>query len=572
MAWSLYSAERMKKMEKDRFIHKFFPYISKLVIVIPMLYIMLLLTANAFLHTTGMEIVPEGQEVINIVNSKPCGMETVVYYNDVLLTNIIWFLLFFAVFFVFADRAKKIRFKYLLIFVFLWTFIFGFIWVNSSMVAPTFDSMMVTEASEEFARGDYGLLTTDMRYFKDYSFQLGYVFFNEIFIRIHLLFGEYTDLIFLQVINVFMLAASYVGIMLINNKVFEDKRVGGVTALLLTVNIAPVISASFLYGIIPGFCFAVWGLYMLLVFIDGKKISVTVPACILSAFFLMLSVMLKTNNMIVLVAAVGIAVVNMAKKGKVLPGLFYIFIAVILCSGVSSAVVKMYERRSGADLGEPIPFVSWFSLGMNEASNAPGWFNVDATVGNYELNDHDPEKAAESSKRQIMDRLLYFCEDPQYANDFFYKKFVSQWNETTYQSLWNNKVRGQYANKKALAYWACYENEAGVRRYMDIYAQFVFFAVLAGLVFLIKDNNFNASIFPLVILGGVLYHIMAEAKSQYAMPYFILMSGFAGYGLCKLYGVLRPHMKRFEKNKEISTEDIEDRDAEECQDPENTAE
>ncbi len=528
-------------MENSRFINavrKNLPVIARLVIVIPMLYIMLSLTMNAFLHTTGMEIVHDGDGVSNIVNEIRVGWETVVYYNDDLLANIFWLCVFLLVTVVFLTKVKNIKLKYQLIFIFLWTFIWGYVWVHSSMVAPTEDSMLVTNASADFAKNNFDKLTGTDRYFKNYSFQLGYVFLNEIFIRIYRLFKEYENLIFLQVINVFFLAASYVGILLINGKVFEDKRVCMLTALILAVSIAPIISATFLYGIIPGFCFGVWSIYMLLVFMDSEKTKMKVISGILSAVFLMLAVMIKTNNMIVAVAASGIAVVGMTKKGRALPDLIYLIIAVVLCSSISSAIVGMYEKRSGADLGEPVPFVSWFSLGMNEASNAPGWYNIGATVGNFEANEFDPERASKSSKEHIKERIEYFKENPQYAKDFFYKKFVSQWNETSYQSIWNNTIRGQYEDKKPLADWFCNKHEKGVKRYMDIYAQFVFFAVFIGLLFLLKDNNFNAAIFPLIILGGVLYHIMAEAKSQYAMPYFILMSGFAAYGLCRLYDML----------------------------------
>ena len=65
---------------------------------------------------------------------------------------------------------------------------------------------------------------------------------------------------------------------------------------------------------------------------------------------------------------------------------------------------------------------------------------------------------------------------------------------------------------------------------------------------LIRDRNFLAVFFPLIILGGILYHLLGEAKSQYAVPYFIMMTGFAGYGAVALFDRLPDKvMKPFRK-------------------------
>ena len=37
------------------------------------------------------------------------------------------------------------------------------------------------------------------------------------------------------------------------------------------------------------------------------------------------------------------------------------------------------------------------------------------------------------------------------------------------------------------------------------------------------------------MLGGLLYHLLFEAKSQYALPYFVLILPIVAYGLFTLY-------------------------------------
>ena len=73
---------------------------------------------------------------------------------------------------------------------------------------------------------------------------------------------------------------------------------------------------------------------------------------------------------------------------------------------------------------------------------------------------------------------------------------------------------------------------------MDLYTQLIFAAVLFGVIMCTRNKNLFSTIFPLIILGGFLYHLISEAKSQYSIPYYVIMTGFAAYGLCCLYDIL----------------------------------
>lgn len=506
-----------------------FASFARIVISIFMIFIMGVLTIASVLHTTGMEIVEEGQGSDTIVNRIREGLEVVVYYNDNVLGNLIWLAVCAIVCFLVMPYLKKIPLWAELAFIGVWTIILGSIWVNSSMTAPSEDSSMVTGAAMRFAENDFTLF--DERYFKNYSFQLGYVFFNEIIIRIAKIFTEVDRLIFLQVINVIFLASAYIAIILINSRVFKDQRVRHMTVFLCTFSISPIIFCSFLYGIIPGLAFAVWALYFEIVYLQSNKIQYG----IFSVLCIALAVMIKSNYNIALIAIIGIAVVMMFKRKKFVQDIIYILLAGVLSMSITPAVKSMYESRSSVDLGDAIPYVSWISMGLNESNLAPGWYNYGATVSNFEVNNFDADAAGDSSVENIKERLKYFRENPQYRNDFFYNKFVSQWNETSYQSIWNNKVRYQYEDKGAIAEWVCNDGEDGVKSYMDIYAQFIFAAVLIGVIACLRNKNFLSTALPLIILGGILYHMISEAKSQYAMPYFILMVGFAAYGVCVAY-------------------------------------
>ena len=66
---------------------------------------------------------------------------------------------------------------------------------------------------------------------------------------------------------------------------------------------------------------------------------------------------------------------------------------------------------------------------------------------------------------------------------------------------------------------------------MDLYQQFVFAGTALAAFFCFKRKELGVSLFLLVLLGGFAYHLLFEAKSQYAMTYFVLMVPLAAYGI-----------------------------------------
>lgn len=487
-----------------------------------------LLVVSLF-QTTGMEIVSEKQSELSRIVEKPEGNESVIYYSDNFLLNVAVLALCAFVCFALLPRLSAIKPKAELLLLSAWVLITGIIWVFSAMSAPTYDSAEVTGAAVEFAKNDFSALSE--KYLTYYPFQLGYVFFNEVLLRIAGIFGEPKNLIFLEVLNVVFLAISYIAVILINEKITKDARVRHITAFLLALSVQPVLFCTFLYGIIPGFMFAVWALYFEVLFLENKKKRFAV----LSAVFIAVSVTIKSNYIIVFIAMIAIALVKMIHLKQLLKGVIYCLVLSSLTLSLSPAVKTMYEKRSGIELGDSIPFISWISIGVSEAYPAPGWFNYGCTIGNFEKNNCDADAAGWESLKNVILHSRYMLLFPQYAGDFFYKKTTSQWNETSYQSIWTNQVRDQYAEQGELASWVCGSGEKLVKQYMDYFAQFIFAALFFGVLCCFKKKNFMSTAFLIIILGGFLYHLISEAKSQYSMPYFILMTGFAAYGICCAY-------------------------------------
>ncbi len=508
-----------------------FMALARIFVTVIMLIVMGILTTQSLLGTTGIEIISKDAVVDNLLFRMREGWETIVYYSDDVFANLFWLIISAITMFILLPLMKKIPLAAEAAIVMAWTITFGAIWVFSANLAPTEDSFRVTDAAICFSNGTYGPLAEGERYFRDYSYQLGYVLFNEIIISIAKIFGEIKNLLFLEIINVFLLAFSYAAIIVINSRIFKDSRVRHITSLLLMFAAQPIIFSSFLYGIIPGFTFAVFALLFMILYLQKNKIVYS----ILMVIFTAISVMIKTNNYIILAAICCIVFVMMFRRRKFVSDIILIAATAALSVCVNPAVKTYYEHRANVDLGESVPFTSWFDMGIHEAVNAPGWYNPMYTIHTFKESDFDPETASEKSKESISKQIEYFKENPQYRKEFFYQKFMSQWNETTYQSIWNNKIRQHYYPMSPAAEWICGAGEKSVKQYMDYYAQLIFATCMAGLIACLKNRNFLSVTFPVVILGGMLYHILAEAKSQYSLPYFILMIGFAAYGIVSAY-------------------------------------
>lgn len=533
--------------------NKFFVFVEKagIYIVGPLATAFsLFLSLNSFLHTTSVENRAEGEGIYSIVYNIKEGIESVIYYNDSFFLNLIILAFSLLVCFFIITKAKKRSLCSNVIAIFLWTFLIGTVWVLSSQSAPTEDSAIVTNASVNFADNNFSWLSDDF-YFRSYSFQLGYVLFNELIIRFVSLFITTDNLLYLEVLNAFFLAVINVFIVLINDKIFRDRRINTLTVFILSLSLAPVISCSFIYGIIPGMMFAIIAIYCeIRYFKDNRDIF-----GILSALSIAMAIMLKPNYMIWLVAMVLIALVQFCSRKKYIADGLYIALTLMIALSVQPVVKNMYEYRSGVDLGDAVPYASWIAMGLNESDLAPGWYNSRYTLSNFQDNGFDASKASESSMQEIKERIKYFFANPQYANDFFYLKVTSQWNDTAYQSIWNNQVRRQYAEKNSFANWVCGKGEILVKKFMDWFAQLVFFAFGIGCIFAVKRKDFFQLILPLIFLGGFIYQFISEGKSQYIMPYFIVMTGAAAYGIVALHGMLSRHTKLLQ-NKEDDTDRV----------------
>lgn len=476
------------------------------------LIIMAGLSVCAFLFTSDMN---QGNSV----------KENITFLNDKIWLNLLALAVGMALFYLLKGKLAKIPVKILKRWLTFWVIGLGLLWVFSTLSYPTHDSRMVTQAGEACARGDYTLLKGD--YFKHFPFQLGYVFYSELMMRLLPIKDFYLHI---QAFNILFLAAGYWAMLRFAELVFDNEKITRMTILLLALCLQPVLFSTFLYGTLPGLCCALWAVTHTAAYLKkgGWKHAA------LASLFVGLAVLLKQNYLIVLVAVCIILVLHIMKKPRWLH-LGFLVMALVMVFGLQSAVEFQYEKRSGITFGEGIPIVSWAAMGLNEGYTTSGWYNVKYTVRNFDKLGGDGEKASDASVEEIKKRLALFDKDKAYTVNFFTQKVLSQWNEPTYQSIWTNQVRGHYTNGPwGIAWLVCGPGEGAVKGYMGFYQQLVFLCTAVALWRIIRKKELSLALFPLILLGGFLYHFIFEGKSQYMIPYFVMMIPLAAYGLHRM--------------------------------------
>ena len=472
--------------------------------------------------------------------------EVITFGRDNIFLNILWLILCcaFGIGLMMLMKKKelymRISSKQLYTAVGIITFIVGVLWILQSLSSPTNDSRITTEAGIKLANGDYSPIGTV--YFKRFPFQLGYVFWTEICSRLLFLPDKTWGLV-LQVVNIICLAFANVALVRISERLFKNKAVTFATAVMLILFSQSVIFSSFMYGTIPGFAFAVWAVYNFIAYIQDEKIKNLVLASILVT----VAVWIKLNNLIFAVAMIIILVVHFL-RGEYLKRFLSVCLMALIVFGAKNLPVIQYELRTGNDFGDGIPMVCWLSMGLGDSVFAPGWYDSRDTVALFD-GPEDADYASNTAKERIKERIEFFKENPDKAYTFFKDKTYSQWNEPTFSSIWNNKVRGQYAPKVGYAKLVCGEGEEFTKNVMDINVQFLYFGFMISSVFMIFDKFKKKGIkdefilIPTVIIGGFLYHLLFEAKSQYVLPYVVIMIPYCVWGTYRLTVYIRNLIK-----------------------------
>ena len=493
----------------------------------------------------------------------------------------------------FYDKfGRKFR-RGLLIFTLGFIFCLGVLLILFGRTVPAADAMSVYNVALEWIQGNLDVIHPTVSYLSYYPQQIGLMAFLELFLRIWNLTGISAPAWhFIKLIYVCLLCTAvlfqYLSLKYLWREHWEE--ISCCYLLLVCCNLPMIMYSSFVYGEIPSFAALSVGLYLLLRLLSGitfpgrasdiscKGMSVKPFAseassetilspklhCTRSAFFtgtgsilfLALSVMLRKNSLIPIIAVLLVLLFESLRFGRsVRARLCLLGMAVCLAVtsvGILPLVQKCYEKKAGNTLSSGVTAMSYFAMGMQEASRGCGWYNG-FNIDTYDAAGMDSALANEISRQAVLERLAYFREHPGYAVDFYARKHLSQWADGTYAS--RQATLASYGGRSGF-FQEIYDGSLS-SAYIECGNAWQDVLYLGTLVFCIstvhRKRKYTAtapqgsdtdSLYLyaglIAVLGGFLFHILWEANSRYIFLYSLLLMPYCAAGV---YTVFAEHAK-----------------------------
>lgn len=402
---------------------------------------------------------------------------------------------------------------------------------------PRADSALVIDAAKRFAAGDFSPLEGE--YFSRVSYQLGICLPLEGLAR--LLPGLDLNLL-MQALNCVISAALMALLCGLAGEMMGDARTSGAAALLYLAFVPMLLFNMFVYGVLP----------MLLLCVLAMRCFARCAKTgerrfgVLYALLIGAAAALKPNAMIVMLALLICAAVHaLQRKDGFL--LLCAALSAALCFALPAGVVRLYELRAGVTLAPDTGMLLRLAMGMQDSVIAAGWYN--GVIEEYWPLSVTPEMEKAAALEMLAARLREFAADPAGAWAFFKEKCLTQWAEPSYDILWYGAACGKGGRFNGLAH-AIFRDGSGVRAllagYMNIFQQAAYVLALIGTCGMIREKRTEAVqlMLPVTVLGGFLYHMLFEAKSQYIYPYMLLLLPLAARGLTMVGAGIRRIRKK----------------------------
>lgn len=346
-------------------------------------------------------------------------------------------LLFCGCLYLYEKIGEKFR-RGLLVFTLTFVFGFGILLILFGRTVPAADALSVYNAAAEWILGNTDIIHPTVSYLSYYPQQIGLMAFLELLLRIWNLTGlSVPAWHFIKLVYVCLLCGAvwfqYLSLQYLWPENY--KKISCCYLVLVCCNLPMIMYSSFVYGEIPSFAALSVGWYLLLRLLgSSSRILFTGFGSIL---FLTLSVMLRKNSLIPVIAVLLVLLfeaLRPGRNGKMRLGLLIMAVCLAVTSvGILPLVQKCYEKKAGNTLSSGVTAMSYLAMGMQEASRGCGWYNG-FNIDTYDTAGMDTAIANEISRLAIDERLTYFREHPGYTADFYLHKHLSQWADGTYAS------------------------------------------------------------------------------------------------------------------------------------------
>lgn len=490
-------------------------------------------------------------------------------------------LLFCGCLYLYEKIGEKFR-RGLLVFTLTFVFGLGILLILFGRTVPAADALSVYNAAAEWILGNTDIIHPTVSYLSYYPQQIGLMAFLELLLRIWNLTGlSVPAWHFIKLVYVCLLCGAiwfqYLSLQYLWPENY--KKISCCYLVLVCCNLPMIMYSSFVYGEIPSFAALSVGCYLLLRLLGSispggsyrdnvsrnNAPSVTaydyVPRMLRqilftgfgSILFLTLSVMLRKNSLIPVIAVLLVLLfeaLRPGRNGKMRLGLLIMAVCLAVTSvGILPLVQKCYEKKAGNTLSSGVTAMSYLAMGMQEASRGCGWYNG-FNIDTYDTAGMDTAIANEISRLAIDERLTYFREHPGYTADFYLHKHLSQWADGTYAS--RQATLATYGGRSAF-FKEVYEGSlsGGYIEWCNAWQNVLYLGVLVFCIDSLKKRRKSKVVGHMAdqtagqhgadrlyiyvgliaVLGGFLFHIFWEANSRYIFSYSLLLMPYCGAGV-----------------------------------------
>lgn len=471
------------------------------------------------------------------------GLENIFFENDSVITNLALIALTILALLVIIRKnvhLSKVNTKLIVGIMLLIVSVISIVWVTTARSVASGETATMLATAREAVDGNYSKFTSpysgSYSYYQFYPFQLGYVFFAQILFSI---FGTQSTDILPQVFNVIALDFAYVALVMITSRLFKRKAVTNMTAIALIVCFQPMFITTLTNGVLIGLALALWAVFFTMKYMQDDKIVCTGVAVLL----ITLAVLIKYTYMAVLIAIVIALVLHVIRKLKFIA--LAIAALMILCPiGLQMALENGYASASDTTLSTRVTNNLYAYIGVNEKDDSAmygGWFSF-IGVNALTENQMDEDAANAFADKAIGERREELKNEGRLW-EFYTTKLISEINEPSFQSVWVSQVHehdypeATVENPEPFPKLAKSVYTGGLSRLLDrwfnYYNMIIFIGFVAGMIRLIvrKKLRPDVIILPAAIFGGLLYHTICEAKSQFMLPFFVMLIPFAVYGI-----------------------------------------
>lgn len=387
------------------------------------------------------------------------------------------------------------------------------------------DSDVVYRTALDGKLGIYQMFET-AQYMYRYPHQLGLMLYDQILTE----FSNNPSFLFL--VNFLFVLGINATLWRLSDALFHQKLTNILTLILSFAFLPQLFFILFAYGLIPGFFFMLLGFYCTVRYVGSGSKKHAAGIVIGTG----LAVLLKQNYLIGALAILFFLVLRCLQERKIT---YLAVISLVVASMVvpGKLVKSYYEHQSGMLLDNPNPSVLWIGMGtdIDNTLRGPGWYDNSCWDVYFEAS-FNSRKAAELGREKLLRNWEKIKEDPERAAIFFGKKYVSQWCDPMYQSLWTGPLEdcGQYTHTEILqSIYGGGQWGSGLKNYSKALCLAIWLFATAYTV-KFRRGSMGWELLFMYFIGGLLFHTFWEAKSQYTYTYMFVLIPFSAHAAGQL--------------------------------------